>query len=29
MDVEITLMVDDTEHRLTVDSVTSLLDGLR
>jgi xanthine dehydrogenase YagT iron-sulfur-binding subunit len=29
MDVEITLMVDDTEHRLTVDTRTSLLDALR
>jgi xanthine dehydrogenase YagT iron-sulfur-binding subunit len=29
MDVEITLMVDDTEHRLTVDTRTTLLDALR
>lgn len=29
MDVEITLMVDGTEHRLTVDTRTSLLDALR
>ena len=29
MDVEITLMVDGTEHRLTVDTRTTLLDALR
>jgi xanthine dehydrogenase YagT iron-sulfur-binding subunit len=29
MDVEITLMVDDTEHRLTIDTRTTLLDALR